>query len=179
MFRRFFREALPPEEAERVAFLTVLAWIVHPVHPQTVTYIVQRMTVMAGSFLFLSFLAFLRAEDRPAGGRGRAAWLTILAFCMAAGAATPHFPPQHPYLTLTPTDIGIVLNSTTGTFTVTGSGGTCTEANTGGCSAAPPTPPGRFGRVNRSRRQASPTRTESEGGAREVPAVGHRITQFP
>ena len=29
---------------------------------------------------------------------------------------------------------GIVLNNTTGTFTVTGAGGTCTEANTGGCS---------------------------------------------
>ncbi|NOH01782.1 MAG: cadherin-like domain-containing protein [Chloroflexi bacterium] len=29
---------------------------------------------------------------------------------------------------------GIVLDNTTGTFTVTGSGGTCTDANTGGCS---------------------------------------------
>ncbi|HKZ83155.1 MAG TPA: Ig-like domain-containing protein [Anaerolineae bacterium] len=29
---------------------------------------------------------------------------------------------------------GIVLNNTTGSFTVTGSGGTCTEANTSGCS---------------------------------------------
>lgn len=29
---------------------------------------------------------------------------------------------------------GIILNNTTGSFTVTGSGGTCTEANTAGCS---------------------------------------------
>lgn len=43
-------------------YLTVLIWLVHPLHIQSVTYIVQRMNSMASMFYILSMLCYARAR---------------------------------------------------------------------------------------------------------------------
>lgn len=43
-------------------FLTALIWVVHPLHTQSVTYIVQRMNSMAALFYILSLLLYVKAR---------------------------------------------------------------------------------------------------------------------
>jgi len=43
-------------------FIAVLIWLVHPLHTQSVTYIVQRMNSMASMFYILSMLCYVRAR---------------------------------------------------------------------------------------------------------------------
>jgi tetratricopeptide (TPR) repeat protein len=43
-------------------FITVLIWLVHPLHTQSVTYIVQRMNSMAAMFYILSMLCYARVR---------------------------------------------------------------------------------------------------------------------
>jgi len=52
--------------AEYIAFAAVFIWAVHPLHTQSVTYIVQRMNSMAAMFYILSILLYVKA--RLAGG---------------------------------------------------------------------------------------------------------------
>ncbi len=54
--------------ALRVAFLTSLLFIAHPVQTQSVTYIVQRMTSMAAMFYLLSMVLYIKAR-LSSGGR--------------------------------------------------------------------------------------------------------------
>lgn len=42
-----------------IAFLAALIWLVHPVHTQSVTYIVQRMNSMASMFFILAMLSYV------------------------------------------------------------------------------------------------------------------------
>ena len=55
--------ALPDAERKirlrQLAFWGVLLWAVHPVQTQAVTYVVQRMTLLAALFHFFSILAFI------------------------------------------------------------------------------------------------------------------------
>ena len=43
-------------------FIVVLIWLVHPLHTQSVAYIVQRMNSMASMFYILSMLCYVRAR---------------------------------------------------------------------------------------------------------------------
>lgn len=43
-------------------YVAVLIWLVHPLHTQSVTYIVQRMNSMAAMFYILSMLCYARAR---------------------------------------------------------------------------------------------------------------------
>jgi len=46
-------------------YIAVLIWLVHPLHTQSVTYIVQRMNSMAAMFYILSMLCYARARLTP------------------------------------------------------------------------------------------------------------------
>jgi len=50
-----------------VPFVAAVIWLVHPIHTQTVNYIVQRMTILAAMFYILSFLLYIRG--RVAAGK--------------------------------------------------------------------------------------------------------------
>lgn len=47
---------------ELIAICATLLWIVHPLHTQSVTYIVQRMTSMAAMFYILSLLFYVKGR---------------------------------------------------------------------------------------------------------------------
>ncbi|MFQ5646724.1 MAG: tetratricopeptide repeat protein, partial [bacterium] len=57
---------------ERIAAVTALLFVSHPVQTQAVTYIVQRETSLMALFYLLSMLAYLRG--RVSRGSGRAIW---------------------------------------------------------------------------------------------------------
>jgi len=50
------------EEKWLVSILASVLWAVNPIHTQAVTYVVQRMAVMAGFFYLLGLFAFLKAR---------------------------------------------------------------------------------------------------------------------
>ena len=60
------------ERREQLALFIVLLWVVHPVQTQSVTYILQRMTSMAGMFYLLSLYLYVRG--RLGETRGFKAW---------------------------------------------------------------------------------------------------------
>jgi tetratricopeptide (TPR) repeat protein len=62
-------------------YIAVLIWLVHPLHTQSVTYIVQRMSSMAAMFYILSILCYARARltQRPTYK-----WLLAAACLMSA-----------------------------------------------------------------------------------------------
>ena len=45
-----------------IPILTVLIWLVHSLHTQSVTYIVQRMNSLAAMFYILSLLLYVKAR---------------------------------------------------------------------------------------------------------------------
>ena len=49
-----------------IAFFTALIWMVHPLHTQSITYIVQRMNSMAAMFYILALLFYVKARLTPA-----------------------------------------------------------------------------------------------------------------
>lgn len=53
-----------PESARLIAMLSVLLWMCHPLHTNTVTYTVQRMNSMASMFYLASLLLYIKARDR-------------------------------------------------------------------------------------------------------------------
>jgi protein O-mannosyl-transferase len=59
-----------------LAFAAALIWLVHPLHTQSVSYIVQRMTGMAAMFYVLSMLCYVSA--RLSRGNART-WILICA----------------------------------------------------------------------------------------------------
>jgi tetratricopeptide (TPR) repeat protein len=48
-----------------IPYIAALIWLVHPLHIQSVTYIVQRMNSMASMFYILSILCYARARLTP------------------------------------------------------------------------------------------------------------------
>jgi len=69
------------ETGRLVAALAALVWMVHPLHTQSIAYIVQRMTSLAVLFYLLAMLCYVRARLFPAGDRRR------IALYMACGLA--------------------------------------------------------------------------------------------
>ncbi|MFC1516736.1 tetratricopeptide repeat protein [Thermodesulfobacteriota bacterium] len=79
-----------------IAFAASLIWLVHPLHTQSVTYIVQRMNSMAAMFYILSLLLYVKGRLN-AGRRawpwfvgGGLAWLISLG-CKQISATLPLF----------------------------------------------------------------------------------------
>ncbi len=63
-----------PENAQMIAFAGALLWLVHPLHTQSVTYVVQRMNSLAAMFFVLSLYCY--ALGRTLEGKTRqGAWL--------------------------------------------------------------------------------------------------------
>lgn len=62
--------------AQWLAFLTASIWAVHPLQVSSVLYIVQRMEVLATTFVFISLLFYLTGRERQLEGRPRG-WLWI------------------------------------------------------------------------------------------------------
>jgi tetratricopeptide (TPR) repeat protein len=61
--------------------ITSLIWVVHPLHTQSITYLVQRMNSMAAMFYVLSILLYVKA--RTAEGKGKR-WVLFSA-CILSG----------------------------------------------------------------------------------------------
>ncbi len=53
------------ENAFVISFIATLLWSVNPVHATSVTYIVQRMSSMAGMFFILAMLFYVRGRTSP------------------------------------------------------------------------------------------------------------------
>jgi len=62
-------------------YIAVLIWLVHPLHTQSVTYIVQRMNSMASMFYILSMLCYARARLTQSP---KIKWL-LAAACLTSG----------------------------------------------------------------------------------------------
>jgi tetratricopeptide (TPR) repeat protein len=68
-------------------FLTTLIWIVHPLHTQSVTYMVQRMSSMAAMFYVLSLLLYVKARITEEKSKKWALFLAcILSGLLALGS---------------------------------------------------------------------------------------------
>jgi hypothetical protein len=52
-----------------VPLVTALIWLLHPMHAQTVNYIVQRMTLLAAFFYILAFLFYIKGRTTESIGR--------------------------------------------------------------------------------------------------------------
>lgn len=52
----------PARKATLLALLAALLWLVHPLHTQSVTYIIQRMNSLATLFYLAAFIAYIRAR---------------------------------------------------------------------------------------------------------------------
>jgi len=57
--------ALSGTAGQWMAFFTALVWLVHPLHTQSVTYIVQRMNSLAAMFYILALWLYVRARLDP------------------------------------------------------------------------------------------------------------------
>lgn len=68
------------------ACLLALAWSIHPLQVSTVLYVVQRMEMLATSFVLLSLLAYIHGRERQIAGR-RGGWpsLALAALLVAIG----------------------------------------------------------------------------------------------
>lgn len=66
--------------------LTSLVWLVHPLHIQSVTYLVQRMNALATMFYVLTLVCYIQArllQKNDSAGRGR----PVALFCLAGLSA--------------------------------------------------------------------------------------------
>ncbi|MDH3357042.1 MAG: hypothetical protein OEM06_06255, partial [Desulfobacteraceae bacterium] len=52
-------------EASFIPFFTALIWLVHPLHTQSVTYIVQRMNSMGAMFFIMAMLFYVKGRVTP------------------------------------------------------------------------------------------------------------------
>lgn len=62
-----------------LAFTAAMIWLVHPLHVQSVTYIIQRMNSLAAMFYILSMLLYVRG--RLARGKGKQSVLFLSSLC--------------------------------------------------------------------------------------------------
>jgi len=69
------------QNPDLAAAFAALVWLVHPLHTQSVAYIVQRMTSLAVMFYLLSLLCYAKARLGPSAGRRTA----LFAGCGLAG----------------------------------------------------------------------------------------------
>lgn len=67
-----------------LALFLVLLWAIHPLQISTVLYVVQRMEMMAATFIILGLVAYVVGRQRQvAGHRGGWATLSAVPVCMA------------------------------------------------------------------------------------------------
>jgi Tfp pilus assembly protein PilF len=81
---------LPAEKEDRraypVALVAAILWAIHPIQTQAVTYIVQRMTSLAGMFYIVSLYFYLRARTSLGSVRAVVFFVScLLSFLMALG----------------------------------------------------------------------------------------------
>lgn len=57
-----------------IALLAALLWLTHPIQTQSVTYIVQRMTSLAGMLYLLSLFSYARGRVQQNGNRHSLCW---------------------------------------------------------------------------------------------------------
>lgn len=65
-----------------MAFTAALIWLVHPLHTQSVTYIIQRMNSLAALFYLLALVCYIKARQIQAKGPGPAIQKTLLFFAV-------------------------------------------------------------------------------------------------
>ena len=73
--------------AERLAvpgaWLVAAVFAVHPLHVESVAWIIERKDLLSGLFYLAAFLAWLRFADEPRGGRGGRHYVLALALFVA------------------------------------------------------------------------------------------------
>lgn len=86
------------KDAEIVAFLVTLIWALHPLHTESVTYIVQRAESLMGLCYLGTLYCFLRGCDatRP----NDRSWFTLSALCCLLGMATKEVMVSAPLMVL-------------------------------------------------------------------------------
>ena len=72
-------------ERRMIPEMTVLVWLVHPLHIQSVTYIVQRMNALAAMFFLMSLYLYIMARRLQIKSKGGQAKVRLL-FLGCAGA---------------------------------------------------------------------------------------------
>ena len=79
---------LTPGRASAAAFFCALAWLVHPLTIQAVTYITQRLESLAALFYLATLYAAARSLEPDASRKGRVLWRAASAgaFLLAAGS---------------------------------------------------------------------------------------------
>ncbi len=65
--------------------LAAALWLVNPVHTQSVTYTVQRMSSLATLFYLLALSCYIRARITALSGQGRIPQVLLYALCLASG----------------------------------------------------------------------------------------------
>ncbi|MCK4851206.1 MAG: hypothetical protein KAT11_07640, partial [Phycisphaerae bacterium] len=67
VLRRTLRSSIATQDVERTSFnlslVIALIWVVHPIHTDAVTYIIQRTEVLAGLFYLLTLYFVIRASS--------------------------------------------------------------------------------------------------------------------
>ena len=80
------RPAPGRRHAAWLAAATAIVWIVHPVHVNAVTYIVQRMVSMTAMFMLASLCLYMHGRRDDNIGRRRIAWATaVICWLLALG----------------------------------------------------------------------------------------------
>lgn len=72
-----------PFDPRIVAAVVALAWAIHPLQVSTVLYVVQRMEMLAATFILASLWCYLRGRTRQVEGKG-GGWLWLAASCVLA-----------------------------------------------------------------------------------------------
>lgn len=62
-----------------------LLWAIHPLQVSSVLYVVQRMELLATTFVLIALLAYLRGRERQLDGRQGWHWLAMSAFAAVVG----------------------------------------------------------------------------------------------
>ena len=74
----------PTEDTRRISFLIALFYIVHPIHSQVVSFIMQRNALLSGLFFFLTIYSYLRFERSEHTRRKILLYCTSLFCCLLA-----------------------------------------------------------------------------------------------
>lgn len=82
LLRSLLAGRVAPRALAGVSALAMLAWATHPLQVSTVHYVVQRMEMLAASFVLLALLAYLHGRRRQIAGERGLGWV-LLAFALA------------------------------------------------------------------------------------------------
>ena len=75
------------ENSHFIAFLATALWSLHPIHTQTITYIVQRMAILAALFYLSGIFFYLKARNAPSFGKKALFFgLGIVSYLLAVGS---------------------------------------------------------------------------------------------